>query len=146
MEVDYKPVVQEISHFLDRWVSLPMSLIGRINILKMNVLPKLYLFQNLPLPPPSNLFSRLKTLFIRFLWNNRRPRLRLSVLYLPYDRGGLKCPNPLWYFSAVQLRTLMFCYTEEDAPLWKEMESCALKLPLHIYMYSTNINPLMHEL
>lgn len=57
VEINYRPVVQEISNSLDRWASLPMSLIGKINTLKMNVLPKLlysYLFQNLPLPPPSN--------------------------------------------------------------------------------------------
>ena len=24
----------------------------------------------------------------------------VAVLYLPYDRGGLKCPNPLWYYWA----------------------------------------------
>lgn len=45
-----------------------MSLIGEINTLKMNVLPKwLYSFQNIPVPPPSNLFSYMKTLVTRFL-------------------------------------------------------------------------------
>lgn len=123
IEINYSPVMQGISISLDRWAALPMSLMGKINTLKMNVLPKLlYLFQNLPLPPPSNLFSQLKTLFIKFLWNNRRPRQRLSLLYLPYDRGGLKCPNPLWYYWAAQLRTMMFYFSEENVPLWREME------------------------
>lgn len=143
---NYRPVMQEISNSLDRWAALPMSLMGRINSLKMNVLPKLlYLFQNLPLPPPSNLFSQLKTLFIRFLWNNRRPRLRLSLLYLPYDRGGLKCPNPLWYYWAAQLRTLMFYFSEENVPLWREMEGDSLKLPLPIYLYSANFKRLKNN-
>lgn len=116
-----------------------MSLIGKINILKMNVLPKLlYLFQNIPLPPPSSLFTQLKKLFVRFLWNNRRPRTRLSLLYLPFDRGGLKCPNPLWYYWAAQLRAMMFHFTEGDAPLWKEMEELQLGLPLPTYLYSAS--------
>lgn len=106
VETNYRPVVHEISNSVDRWTSIPMSLIGKINILKMSVLPKLlYLFQNLPLPPPSNLFSHLRKLFIRFLWNNRHPRLRLSLLYFPYDRGGLSCPNPLWSYWAAQMRS-----------------------------------------
>lgn len=36
----------------------------------------------------------------------------------------------------------MFYYTEEDAPLWREMEDYALNLPLPIYMYSANIKKL----
>lgn len=139
IETNYRPVMQDVSNSLDRWAALPMSLMGRINTLKMKVLPKLlYLFQTVPLPPPSNLFSQLKTLFIKFLWNKRRPRLRLSLLYLPYDRGGLKCPNPLWYYWAAQLRTLMFYYAEENMPMWREMEGYSLKLPLPTYLYSAN--------
>ncbi len=121
-----------------------MSLIGKINVLKMNILPKLlYLFQNLPLPPPSNLFTQLKRLFVRYLWNNRRPRTRLSLLYLPFDRGWHNCPNPLWYYLAAQLRTLLFYFTGREAPLWKEMEELQLNLPFPTYLYSAcTKNPL----
>lgn len=41
IETNYRPVMKEISDSLDRWAALPMSLIGKINTLKMNVLPKL---------------------------------------------------------------------------------------------------------
>lgn len=45
-EVNYVPVLKEIREEMERWVPLPLSLLGRIHILKMNVLPKLlYLFQ-----------------------------------------------------------------------------------------------------
>lgn len=44
-----------------------------------------------------------------FLWNNKHPRLRLSLLFFPYDTGGLQLPNPrpigqyntaMFYFSS----------------------------------------------
>lgn len=103
----------------------------------MNIMPKLlYLFQNLPLPPPSNLFAQLKKQFVRFLWNNRRPRTWLSLLYLPFDKGGLKYLNPSLYYWAKQLRTLLFYFTVKETPLWKEMEELQLNLPLPVYLYS----------
>lgn len=140
---NYEPLLQEISRSLDRWRSIPMSLIGKINVLKMNVMPKLlYLFQNLPLPPPSNLFTQLKKQFIGFLWNNRRPRTRLSLLYLPFDRGGLKCPNPNLYYWAAQLRTMLFYFTGKETPLWKGMEEIQLNLPFPMYLYSAKITDL----
>lgn len=44
-EVNYAPVLKE----MERWVSLSISILGRKNVLKMNVLPKLlYPFQNIP--------------------------------------------------------------------------------------------------
>lgn len=44
------PMVDSGSESINRWSMLPISMIGRINILKMNVLPKfLYLFHSSPL-------------------------------------------------------------------------------------------------
>ncbi len=112
----------------------------------MNILPKLlYLFQNIPLPPPSDFFSKIKTMFVRFIWNNRRARLRLSLLYLPFDRGGLKCPNLLWYYWAAQLRSIMFYFSSSVSPHWTEMESHNLTLPLPSYIYSDTVKKLRKQ-
>ena len=138
-QINYDPILEASISSIERWTSLPISMIGRINILKMNILPKfLYLFQNIPLPPPSSLFTRIKKLFTNFIWQNKRPRLRLSLLYLPYDRGGLKCPNIQWYYWAAQLRSIMFYFSSGNPPAWIDLESCSVKpsLPLHLYLYS----------
>lgn len=57
VNANYEPLMIEINESIDKWMSLPVSIIGRINILKMNIL--LYLFQNIPLPPLSDLFSKI---------------------------------------------------------------------------------------
>lgn len=136
---NYNSIFENTVTLVERWASLPLSLIGRINILKMNILPKfLYLFQNIPITPPSNLFSRLKKLIIKFIWNNRRSRIRLSLLYLPFDRGGLQCPNFKWYYTAAQLRSIMFFFsTSNEQPVWVEMEKNSIpnKIPLESYLY-----------
>lgn len=103
ISTNYNAIIESTSKDLERWLSLPISLIGRINILKMNILPKfLYLFQIIPLAPPAGVFSKINSLFRKFIWNNKRPRVRLSLLYLAFDTGGLKCPNLYWYYLAVQ--------------------------------------------
>ena len=98
-------------------------------MMKMNILPKfLYLFQYIPLAPPGNFFDKIKTLFCNFIWNGRRSRLRMTLLHLPYDRGGLKIPFLQGYYWAAQLRA---------ASYWFEHHS-----PLHwirIYIYSANL-------
>ncbi len=105
---------------LTRWMALPLSLMGRINVIKMNILPTfLYVFQSLPLPPPPNFFLRIRKLLSNFMWNNRKPRLKLSLLYLPYLRGGLQLPHFFWYYWAAQLRAALFWFSSEaDVPCY----------------------------
>lgn len=61
VSANYNPVITKVCETVDRWSSLPISLIGRINIIKMNILPKfLYLFRSIPLSPPLGFFSNMK--------------------------------------------------------------------------------------
>lgn len=117
---------------------MPISMIGRINIIKMSILPTfLYLFQSVPLPLPASFFSTLKKSFTCFIWNNKCPRLRLSLLYLPYDRGGLRLPNIKLYYWAAQLRAAMYYFCNAEVPAWIGIENSTLELPLCLYLYSS---------
>lgn len=141
---NYDPLVKKIIDSLERWKALPISIIGRINIIKMSVLPKiLYLFQSIPLPPPTSFFSTLNKTFTKFIWNDKRPRLRLSLLYLPYDRGGLRVPNIKLYYWAAQLCTAMYYFKNTDtSPAWVDLENSETTHSLQTYLYSSPIKTL----
>ena len=119
---------------------MPISMIGQINIIKMNVLPTfLYLFQSLPLPPPKSFFNRLNSLFLKFSWNNKKSRLRLRLLYLPYERGGLHLPNMRWYYWSAQVHSAMFYFSTESFPAWVNIEQMSIQnLPIKLYLYSAD--------
>ena len=94
---NYKALTHKVTQLINKWNNLPISMIGQTNVLNILILPKfLYLFHYIPLSPPPSLFNFLKKLFSNFIRNNKRPKLRLSLLYLPYDRGGLQQPNLEW--------------------------------------------------
>lgn len=141
---NYDPVISSVSDSMNNWSSLPISLLGRINIIKMNILPKfLYLFQSIPLAPPPQFFSRMKKLFTKFVWNNRRSRLRLSLLYLPYERGGLQLPNLQWYFWAAQIRAAAHWFSSEPLLPWVQIENiCTGGQRLDTYLYSASVKKL----
>lgn len=133
---NYDPLVKEIEEMLDRWNTLPVSMIGRINLIKMTVVPKLlYLFQSIPLFLPASFFSNLNKTFARFIWNNKQPRLRLSLLYLPYERGGLKMPNIKLYYWAAQLRSAMFYFISGEVPAWVEMKNYRIIIFTFIHLF-----------
>lgn len=135
---NYKPVMDSVTNMIKRWSAMPISMVGRINSLKMTILPKfLYLFQCIPLPPPPNFFTSMNKLFRDFIWNNRKARLRLTLLYLPFDRGGLKLPNLKLYYWSCQLWTASFWFKSHLSLSWVDIERfTSTNLPLQLYLYS----------
>ena len=140
VHANYDPLMREVQESLEKWTTMPISMIGRINIIKMTILPKfLYLFQSLPMPLPKSFFKEINRAFCRFIWNNRKPRLRLRLLYLPYDRGGLQMPSLQWYYWSAQLRSAMFYFVTHSPPAWVHIEQASIsKLPLSLYLYSAD--------
>lgn len=101
---------------IKRWDLLLLSLCGRINIIKMNVLPKfLYLFQGLPMGLLSKFFIRsVYTLILAFIWNNKNPRIWKCVLQKPRPQGGMTLPNFLFYYWAANIRALIYWIRHVD--------------------------------
>lgn len=80
-------MLEQLGQNVERWLSLPLSMTGRIAIVKMVVLPQfLYLFHNIPIPLYNDFFSTLRTLtlLIRLVWGGKQPRISWDVLMLPY--------------------------------------------------------------
>lgn len=119
-DVNYKSVIQNISKDLDRWSMLPLSLLGRVESVRMNVLPRLlYPFQMLPIDVPKATFDKLDKLISKFIWQGRRPRIRLKTLQLSKSCGGLKLPNLRYYFWAAQLKPLTVWIQDSGSTLKK---------------------------
>lgn len=82
-----------------RWSGLSLSLTGRVQSVKMNILPRyLYLFQCLPIFLPKVYFCKINSILSSFIWGGKTLRARISLLQRHRSQGGLGLPNLLCYY------------------------------------------------